>query len=102
MTERIRKLAKLYEENSYQIMKEDFEEQWKTASDWSKEERIAVAFLFVPSLLGVGVALVLSESTACAFLGLRFWRIDSVHHLVEYSSEAEPDKCPQRSTTGES
>lgn len=50
MTERIRKLAKLYEENSYQIMKEDFEEQWKTASDWSKEERIAVA-LFVIRLM---------------------------------------------------
>ena len=43
MTERIRKLAKLYEENSYQAMKEAFEEQWKTKADWSKEERISFA-----------------------------------------------------------
>lgn len=50
MTERIRKLAKLYEEVSYQAMKEAFEEQWKTKADWSIEERIAVA-LFVIRLM---------------------------------------------------
>lgn len=50
MTERIRKLAKLYEEVSYQAMKESFEEEWKTKADWSIEERIAVA-LFVIRLM---------------------------------------------------
>lgn len=50
MTERIRKLAKLYEEVSYQEMKESFEEAWKTKADWSIEERIAVA-LFVIRLM---------------------------------------------------
>ena len=50
MTERIRKLAKLYEEVSYQAMKESIEKEWKTKADWSIEERIAVA-LFVIRLM---------------------------------------------------
>ena len=50
MTERIKNLTKLFEQNSYSEMKAEFEAQWKNSADWSKEERISFA-LFVVRLM---------------------------------------------------